>query len=415
MPFNAFERMIALRYLRARRTEGFVSVIAGFCVLGIGLGVATLIVVMAVMNGFRAELVDRILGLNGHVSVVSTAGTIPDYDVLVRQMQGQDDVTSAVPVLEGQVLAAVPGTSTFALVRGMRTSDIAGRQALSGAVVEGAVSDVSGSDTVMIGARMAEALNVKVGEGVTLISPKGTVTAFGTVPRMKLFTVAAVFEVGMFEYDSAFVFMPLEAAQSFFLVRDAVTHLELTISNPENPEPVADAVRETLPSSFAVGTWQRGNAGFFSALEVQRNVMALILAMIILVAAFNIISGLIMMVKDKGHDIAILRTMGATRGAVMRVFFMSGAAVGMAGTALGVGLGLLVALNIEAIRRFLEALTGTELFNAKIYYLTRLPATVEAHEVVWVVLLALGLSFAATLYPAWRAARLDPVEALRYE
>lgn len=415
MPFDAFERMIAVRYLRARRTEGFVSVIAGFCVAGIGLGVATLIVVMAVMNGFRDELVDRILGLNGHVSVVGANGSIPDFDMVTGQLRGVDSVTSAVPVVEGQVLAAVPGTSTFALVRGMREADMAARKALAQAITAGVLADVTGTDTVMVGARMAEALHIGVGDGLTLISPKGTVTAFGTVPRMKVFTVAAIFEVGMYEYDNGFVYVPLEAAQAFFQLPDRVTHIEMTIADPENPEGVARVVQGLLSADFAVGTWMRGNAGFFSALDVQRNVMALILAMIILVAAFNIIAGLIMMVKDKGHDIAILRTMGATRGAVMRVFFMSGASVGILGTALGVVLGLLVALNIENIRRFLEGVTGTELFSAKIYFLTRLPATISISEVLWIAALALGLSFVATLYPAWRAARLDPVEALRYE
>jgi len=300
-------------------------------------------------------------------------------------------------------------------VRGVRTEDLAARAVVAEGIRGGSLQDFQGDDAVVMGSRLAEKLGVSVGGKVTVISPKGNATAFGTMPRLRSFRVVATFNVGMYEYDSSFIFMPLDAAQRYFLLPERVTDLEVMVENPDKVKVIVDGIRHLTKDSFRVYDWQKANASFFNAIQVERNVMFLILTLIILVAAFNIISSLIMLVKDKGRDIAILRTMGATRGMIMRIFFISGASVGVIGTLGGVLLGLAFAHNIEAIRQFLQSLSGTELFSAEIYFLSHLPAKVDTVEVVSVVLMALGLSFAATIYPSWRAARLDPVEALRYE
>ncbi|MFA7429498.1 MAG: lipoprotein-releasing ABC transporter permease subunit [Rhodospirillaceae bacterium] len=418
MVFDTFERMMALRYLRARRKEGFVSVIAGFSLLGIGLGVATLIIVMAVMNGFRQELLGRILGLNGHVIVQADRGPVLDYDDMAARLRGIPGVIAVTPAIEGQVMATAHGASTGAMVRGVAAADLADRPTISDNIVQGSLDDYAageGEGVVMIGARMAQKFGLTVGDDITLISPRGTVTAFGTVPRMRAYRVAALFNVGMYEYDSSFIYMPLADAQTYFLLEDGVTHLEVITAQPDRLAAVRDSVFKALGPNIQVSDWTRTNASFFNALQVERNVMFLILTLIILVAAFNIISGLIMLVKDKGRDIAILRTMGASRGSIMRIFFLAGASVGVIGTGFGVALGLAFTQNIESIRQGLQSLTGTELFSAEIYFLSKMPAVVDPDEVTWVVLMSLGLSLAATLYPSWRAARTDPVEALRYE
>lgn len=416
MIFSAFERMMSFRYLRARRKEGFVSVIAGFSFLGIALGVATLIIVMAVMNGFRQELLSRVLGLNGHLGVYASSGTLlGNYDALANDVRGVKGVTAVMPLIEGQVMVSSARSAQGAIVRGLSASDFANRPILANGIKGGTIESFSDPDTVFIGDRLAQKLGVFVGEEITLISPKGTITAFGTVPRMRTYTVGATFSVGMYEYDSGFIFMPLPSAQKFFDTDNAVTNLEVFVEDPDDVAVIQNRISDVLGGGVRIYDWQRSNATFFNAIQVERNVMFLILTLIILVAAFNMISGLIMLVKDKGRDIAVLRTMGATKGMVMRIFFMSGASVGVLGTAFGVLFGLLFCDNIENIRQFLQSLTGTDLFSAEIYFLSKLPAKVDPVEVVSVVVMALFLSFAATLYPAWRAARLDPVEALRYE
>lgn len=414
MVFDAFERMVAFRYLRARRKEGFVSVIAGFSLLGIGLGVATLIVVMAVMNGFRQELLSRILGINGHLGVYGAGVALVEFDALAGQIRELPGVTRVIPTVEGQVMATAPGGASGAIVRGVRPDDLLARDIIRQNLV-GNAADFRGEDAVLIGSRLAEKLGVAVGDSVTLISSKGNATAFGTVPRMKSYRVAATFSIGMYEYDSGFVFMPLPAAQTYFRFPDAVTQIEVFIDNPDRVAELRRDIFRVSGGNVRIYDWQQANASFFNAIQVERNVMFLILTLIILVAAFNIISSLIMLVKDKGRDIAILRTMGATRGMILRIFFLSGAAVGVSGTLLGLVLGVSFATNIESIRQFLQSIIGRDLFAAEIYFLTQLPARLDAGEVISVVVMALGLSFAATIYPSWRAANLDPVEALRYE
>jgi lipoprotein-releasing system permease protein len=412
--FAPVERLIAGRYLRPRREEGFISVIAAFSLLGIALGVATLIVVLAVMSGFRAELLGRVLGLNGHVTVQTGPQGLTDFDALADRLRAADGVLAVTPLVTGQVMATANGIASGAVVHGIRPADLAARATIADHLVGGSVARLT-DDQIAIGSRMAYRMGLRLGDRLTLISPQGTPTAFGTVPRVKAYEIGAIFEVGMYEYDSSFVFMPLEAAQLYFQLEGRANELEIMVANPDQ---VSGYRRELAPLVGNAGQlvdWQQANASFFTALKVERNVMFLILSLIIMVAAFNIISGMIMLVKDKGRDIAILRTMGATRGAIMRVFFMSGAAIGVTGTLAGFLLGLVFAENIEIIRQWLQVLTGTNLFSAEIYFLSHLPARIEASDVISVVLMSLVLSLLATLYPSWRAARLDPVEALRYE
>ena len=412
---TAFERLVAFRYLRARRQEGFISVVAWFSLIGIMLGVATLIIVMSVMNGFRAELLGRILGLNGHVTVVSYERTMTDYQGVATQIRGLPGVESVTPLVEGQVMATANQTASGAVVRGLIATDFLARPMLRDSVRIGSLDGFDDGQGIVIGTRLANRLGLTVGAKVTLISPEGVRTAFGTVPRAKGYTVTGLFEVGMFEYDNSYIFMPLAEAQAYFRKPDAVTAIEVVIDDPDRAGQFAQDIRAQLPGTFRVADWQRVNTSFFNALQVERNVMFLILTLIILVAAFNIISSQIMLAKEKARGIAILRTMGAARSSILKIFFVTGSSVGIIGTALGAALGIAFAVNIESIRRAIEAISGTELFAAEIYFLSQLPAKIDTGEVVSVIVMALALSFLASIYPAWKAARTDPVEVLRYE
>ncbi len=420
MIFSTFERMVAWRYLRSRRKERFVSVIAGFSFTGIMLGVATLIIVMSVMNGFRAELLDRVMGVNAHIVVSGYGAPLdPDYPDLQARLAKIPGVTYAYPMVEGQAMAAAEGDRTSGVVvRGLSQDAIRARRILAQNLKSG---DLSGFDTegeeIVLGYRLAEKLGVGVGSKLRLISPKGNVSPFGTVPRTKTFTVAAIFDVGMYEYDSGFVYIPIATAQRLFGTGEGVSAIELLLAEPNQLAAARSAVVSVLPRDKPIRLydWQSANAAFVQALQVERNVMFLILSMIIMVAAFNIISSMIMLVQDKGRDIAIMRAMGATRGMIMRIFFLNGASIGLAGTLAGFGLGLAFAKNIDTIKGWLESMTGGELFSAEIYFLSKLPAKVDSFEVMLVVLMGVGLSILATLYPSWRAGRLQPAEALRYE
>jgi lipoprotein-releasing system permease protein len=412
--FGAVERMIAFRYLRARRQEGFVSVIAIFSLLGIALGVATLIIVMSVMNGFRADLIGRILGLNGHLAVYGETNEMPDFDTVAATVRRVPGVVSATPLVEGQVMATSAKGAAGGLVRGIRPADIRARKLIAEHIVAGSLAQF-GDDGMALGDRLAAQLGVKVGGTVTLISPEGTDTAFGTLPRLKTYHVVALFDVGFYEYDNTFIYVPLNAAQIFFKLPDVVSYLEVFVTNADQAGHEAHLIADALGGRARVLDWQRANGSLVNVVTIERNVMFLILTLIILVAAFNIISGLIMMVKDKGRDIAILRTMGASRGMILRIFMLSGSSIGIVGTALGYGLGVVITVNLEAIREFLQRVLHVELFSAEFYFFTRIPAHIDHGEVGAIVIMALVLSFLATLYPSWRAARLDPVEGLRYE
>ncbi|EJZ23250.1 lipoprotein-releasing ABC transporter permease subunit [Rhizobium sp. Pop5] len=415
-PFSTFERLVAWRYLRARRKEAFISVIAGFSFVGIMLGVATLIIVMAVMNGFRTELVSRILGINGHMIVQPVDGPFTDYPELAGRLAGVPGVKMALPLVEGQVLAsAQAGGSTGALVRGARAEDLAKLKTISDNIKSGDMVGYAAGQGVLIGTRMADQLGLRVGDLITLTSPEGDITPMGVNPRVKSYKVSGLFEIGMSEYDSSIIFMPLEEAQLYFNAEGLVQSIELFVDKPDDIDSLRPKVEEAAGRQIAVTDWRQRNQTFFSALQVERNVMFMILTLIVIVAALNIISGLIMLVKDKGSDIAILRTMGASAGAIMRIFFMTGAAIGIVGTVAGVLLGVLVCVNIESIRQFFSWVSGTVIFNPQVYFLSQLPAEMDISETISVVVMALSLSFIATIFPAWRASRLDPVQALRYE
>ena len=413
-PFAPFEWLLSGRYLRARRREGFISVIAGFSFLGIMLGVATLIIVMAVMNGFRKELLDKILGLNGHLLVQPLESPLTDWKDVADRISQVQGIRLAAPVVDGQALASSYFNASGVLVRGMRADDLDNLTSIARNIKQGSLDGFDEGQGVAIGRRLADQLSLHAGDTITLVAPKGAVTPMGITPRIKPYRIAAVFEIGMSEYDSSFVFMPLAESQAYFNRKDDVTAIEVFTTNPDAIDSFRKAVTEAAGRPVFLVDWRQRNSTFFNALQVERNVMFLILTMIVLVAALNIVSGLIMLVKDKGQDIAILRTMGASQGSIMRVFLITGAAIGVVGTIVGFLVGLVICLNIESIQQFLSWLTSTDLAPKELYFLSRLPARLAFGETAAVVIMALTLSFLATLYPSWRAARLDPVDALRY-
>ncbi len=404
--------MIALRYLRPTRKTGFISIISFLSLAGIAVGVAALIIVLSVMNGFRQELLKNILGLNGHVTV---QGALTDYDAVTARIRAVPGVVRAAPVVDGQVMATQNGVNSAVLVRGMRRDDLKGLTTVSSKLSPGALETFEGNEVVIIGSGLAQKLGLGLGSPITLIAPKGDVTPFGTTPRIKTYTVGGIFKIGMTTYDTAFVFMPLEEAQLFFNTGNTVNSIETMVADPDDDIALIPPIRAATGQPARVMVWQDFNSNLFEALQVERVTMGMILSLIVLVAALNIISGLIMLVKDKSRDIAILRTMGASRGAMMRVFFIAGAAIGVVGTLAGFLIGVLFCANIESIRQGLSHLTGTTLFDPTIYFLSRMPAELDSTDVIVVVAVSLVLTFLATLYPSWRAARLDPVEALRYE
>ncbi|MCP3443816.1 lipoprotein-releasing ABC transporter permease subunit [Bradyrhizobium sp. CCGUVB14] len=411
-PFAPFEWMLSARYLRARRKEGFVSVIAGFSFLGIMLGVATLIIVMAVMNGFRTELLGKILGFNGHLVVQPLETPLTDWKDVAERISQAQGVRLAVPVVDGPALASSSNASGV-LVRGIRAADLNELPSIAGGIKHGSLEHFDEGQGVAIGQGLADQLSAHVRDSITIVAQRGAVTPMGMMPRVKKYQVAAIFEVGMSEYDAGVIFMPITEAQAFFNRNQDVTAIEVFTANPDRIDLFRKTVAEAAGRPVFLVDWRQRNATFFGALEVERNVMFLILSLIVLVAALNIVSGLIMLVKDKDSDIAILRTMGASQGAIMRTFMITGASIGVAGTLVGFAVGLLVCANIEQIRQLLSWLTRTDLFPPKLYFLSKLPAEIDLVETAAVVTMALTLSFLATLYPSWRAARLDPVEALR--
>jgi lipoprotein-releasing system permease protein len=441
-PFSRFEWMLAGRYLRSRRRDTFISVISALTLIGVALGVATLIVVMSVMNGFRDELLTKILGLNGHFTAYPIDAKFTDYDQTAMKIEKVDGVLFAIPYVEGQALASGQQESTGVSVRGISAASIDKLKLLKQGAVLGGWDQWDQSKGVAIGQRLAEKLGVSIGDPITIVNPNGANTPFGKTPQIRSYPVNVIFNLGMVEFDSFYVYMPMQQAQSYFKLYEDVlkpgvtppgpeasdaeidaayqrqyqaTAIEIFIDNPDNVGAVRDRIQKQVDRPLILYDWQQRNETFFSALQVERVVMFVILSMIILVAAFNIISSLIMLVKDKGSDIAILRTMGATRGSIMRIFSMTGTAIGVGGTLIGLVLGLIVASNAESLRAFVSSLTNVPIFPPEVFFLSSLPSKIDATEVSVVAGLALGLSFLATLYPAWRAAQYDPVEALRYE
>lgn len=443
-PFSRFEWMIAARYLRARRKEAFISVIASLTMVGVAIGVATLIVVMSVMNGFRGELLDKILGLNGHFTAYPIESQFTDYKETVDALQTVNGVKFAVYYAEGQVLASGRGGSTGVSVRGMDEENLKKLTLLYNSAEQGGFDSWDQNDGVAIGYRLAQTLGVGLGDQVQIINPdSGAMTPFGSTPQIKSYPVRTIFNLGMVEFDSLFMFMPLQTAQDYFKLYDDVlkagqgpldpmasdeeidaayeriyraSGAEIFIDDPDNVSVMRERIAATPGlRPLLLNDWQQRNETFFSALQVERVVMFTILSMIVLVAAFNIISSLVMLVKDKSKDIAVLRTMGATRGAIMRIFSITGTTIGVVGTLSGLVLGLIVAANAEALRSSISNLLGVTLFPPEVFFLSSLPSKTDPTEVTVVVVMALGLSFLATLYPAWRAAQYDPVEALRYE
>jgi lipoprotein-releasing system permease protein len=414
-PFSPFEWMIALRYLRARRKEAFVSVISLISLIGIALGVATLIIVMSVMGGFRHQIVKSLLGFNGHVLVQAVGRPLTGYDAVTARLAHVPGVTWAAPIIDGQVMATAAGANPVGVVaRAMRASDLKSLTEVSSTLSPGALDNFNGQG-VILGAGLADKLGLRAGDRITLISPNGDETPFGTTLRDKTYTVAGTFKVGNALYDANFVFMPLDEAQAYFGYGDGVTVISVRLRNPDDDYALMPALARAAGPGTRLQPWQNINRAYLEVIEVERNVMGLILTLFILVTALNILSGLVMLVKDKSADIAILRTMGASRGAIMRVFLIAGMSVGIAGTLLGLLLGVLFCLNIESIRQGLQSLIGIQLFDQTFYFLARMPADLDPVEVGFALGLALFFTFVATLYPSWRAARLDPVEALRYE
>ena len=416
--FGPFERAVAGRYLRARKGERFVSIIAIFSLVGIALGVATLIVVTSVMSGFQTEIVARALGVSGHISIEAYAGEkIDRYDALATAIKAVPGVTAILPVLDGQALVSVDRAGARgALIRGVTRDDLKAVAAIGEHIVAGSLDAFDGDDAVAIGVGLAASYRLRPGSKITLISPQGAATAFGVVPRVRAFTVAAVFDAGLSDYNTGVVFLPMPMAQIFFQKPDAITGFQIRVADPENIEPQVRGIQAALAGrTLLIRDWRHANDQILGILQIQKHTMFIVLGMIVLVAAFNVISSLIMLVKDKTADIAVLRTIGASAGAVLRIFLMCGAFVGVRGPLIGTALGIVVVRNIEAIQRFIESLTGGQVFDSRAFLLTALPNTVDWGDVARVVVLGLVLSLLATLYPSWKAARTDPVEALRHE
>lgn len=413
--FSSFEWSVALRYLKARRSDKFISVIAGFAFLGISLGVMVLIVVMAVMNGFRVELLSRVLGVNGHVMVYGYNGEIDDYDQLTEKIRKIPGVVRANPIIEGQVMATSKVNASGAVLRGATLKSLKENKYIAPNIVEGSLEGFDEGKGLAIGVQLANTLGVDVGDQITLISPKGTATPFGTAPRVMAYDVIAIFEVGVYDYDKAFIYMPLEDAQIYFRLYDAVGAIEIFVKDPDDIDAVSHAIGNASAGKGVVSDWRQLNQSLFTALQVERNVMFIILTLIILVAALNIISSMIILVKDKAKDVAILRTMGASGKSLMQVFMVAGASIGFLGTLVGLILGIIVVENIHPIQQFIQSFSDVNLWSPEVRFLTEMPAKMKTTEVVAVILIAFFISFLATLPPAWRAARLDPVEILRNE
>ena len=414
--FNETERTIAIRYIKSRRVEGFISVSAWFSLVGIILGVATLIVVMSVMNGFRTELVDRILGINGHLIVYKKNGlSIENYHKIVNQITDTQNVIAVTPYLEGQALAKTKNSVSGIIIRGTKWSDLPAKKLLWKSLDNTTIENFKIKQNVIIGHRLAQRLNLRVGDYISLISPNVMETAIGVLPIRQNFMVGGYFDIGMYEYDNNFIFIPWEKAENFLSTKQIAHGIEIFLQNPKRTQNVYDDLSSKLNENLTIIDWKKRNSSFMNALDVEKNVMFVILTLIILVATFNIISSMIMLVQTKKSDIALMRTMGASKYLIIRIFMLTGSIIGILGTIIGAIFGIILSINIETIRNFISTLFGKELFSPQIYFLSTLPSNINFKEVLVVMGLSVSLTLLASIFPAWKASKISPAEALRYE
>ncbi len=414
--FNETERTIAIRYIKSRRVEGFISVSAWFSLVGIVLGVATLIVVMSVMNGFRTELVNRILGINGHLIVYKKNGlSIENYHKIVNQISDTQNVIAVTPYLEGQALVKTKNSVSGIIIRGTKWSDLPAKKLLWKSLDNNTIENFKIKQNIILGYRLAQRLNLRVGDYISLISPNVMETAIGVLPIKQNFMVGGFFDIGMYEYDNNFIFIPWQKAEKFLSTKQIAHGIEIFLNNPNITQNVYDDLSSKLDENLTIIDWKKRNSSFMNALDVEKNVMFVILTLIILVATFNIISSMIMLVQTKKSDIALMRTMGASKYLIIRIFMLTGSIIGILGTIIGAILGIIVSINIETIRNFISTLFGQELFSPQIYFLSTLPSNINFHEVLVVMGLSLSLTLLASIFPAWKAAKISPAEALRYE
>ena len=416
MLFKSFELYMAIRYLRSKKTEGFISLSTWFSFIGIALGVATLIIVMSVMNGFREELVNRILGINGHLVVYANNGEpISNYNDISNKVSDDSNIFAIIPQIDGQGLARSKNYISGVMIKGIRWSDLSAKRLLWENLNKLTKDNFKIKKEIIIGSRLAKRLNVQVGDKITLISANGIKTALGVIPQKQVFTVGGLFNVGMYEYDNNFIFMPWKTAQNFLQLGDAASNIEIFLKNYSTSDSSYFKIKKILNNSFNIIDWKKQNNTFINALNVEKNVMFLILTLIILVAAFNIITSMIMLVNAKSGDIALLRTIGSSRKAIIKIFLLIGTSIGLLGTIFGSFLGIFLSLNIEYLRKFLSIILNQELFSPEIYFLTDLPSKIDFTEVFYIIFTSISLSILASIFPSWKAANILPAEVLRYE
>lgn len=416
MILSRYERMIARRYLLPGKGEGFIFLVASISLFAVMLGVAALVIVMSVMNGFRAELFDKVVGLNGHAVIQVYGGRLENWQPLLEQARRTPGVTSATPLIEQPMMASHNGRVEGVLLRGMRVEDFSNNPLIRDNIRAGALATVRpGSENVAIGSRLAELLGVSIGDQISLITPEGRSTPFGTVPRIVDYNVSAIFEIGLYDFDRAYVLMPMEEAQAFLMLDNAIGMIEVQTDAPDRVAEIVRPIAQAAPAGTIITDWQQMNSELFEALQVERVAMFVVLSIIVLVAVFNILSSLIMLVRAKTRDIAILRTMGAARSSLMKVFVTVGVTIGALGIVAGLGLGALFLFYRQSVVEFVQFVTGQNLWDPSIRFLTELPSKTDPVEIAAIVIMAMVLSFLATLYPAWKAASTDPVQVLRYE
>ena len=416
MILNRYERMIARRYLLPGKGEGFIFLVASISLVAVMLGVAALIIVMSVMSGFRADLFDKVVGVNGHAVIQGYGGRLDNWQPILERARRTPGITMATPLIEQPLMATHGGRVEAILLRGMTIDDIRNNPSINRGLKAGNLADVRpGTDNVAIGSRLAELLGIGVGGTITIISPQGRETPFGTVPRIIDYHVAAIFEVGLYDFDKAYVVMPMQEAQNFLLMGDSVGMIEVQTSDPDRVQQILAPLSAAVAGRAVVSDWRSMNSALFEAIQVERVVMFIVLSIIVVVAVFNILSSLIMLVRAKRRDIAILRTMGATRAGLMKVFMTVGVSIGVLGIVAGLILGALGLYFRQSVVNFFQGVTGENLWDPSVRFLTELPSRTDPFEVTAIVVMAFVLTFLATLLPAWRAAKTDPVEVLRYE